>query len=286
LSHVAPIEADPRRRREGADAPPLWLAVIRECIVQVTATASAVAAGSADAEHVHQLRVGLRRTRTALRDIKGGEDPHAMALERALARTFRELGAGRDRFFLEHSLQPRLLAEGGPRVDFGDLGVVVTPAAVVTASDFQNALFDLLAIAHGDGDEERDAKRERRHAARRLARLHRQVCEDAARFDRLDMPSRHRVRKRLKRLRYLAEFCAGLFSAKKVDAFVKRLKPVQEALGAYNDEVVAMEAYSRLAISQPAAWFGAGWLAACLAPHARDCRRELERLSKAKVFWD
>jgi inorganic triphosphatase YgiF len=44
----------------------------------------------------------------------------------------------------------------------------------------------------------------------RLEKLHSQVGKDGRRFQQLDVVSQHRVRKRLKRLRYLAEFVAPL----------------------------------------------------------------------------
>jgi CHAD domain-containing protein len=99
------------------------------------------------------------------------------------------------------------------------------------------------------------------------------------------MVSQHRVRKRLKRLRYLAEFVAPLFAARKGRDFIAALKPVQDALGLYNDELMALEAYRRLAEREPAAWFGVGWLTARRAGNAAQCQRELERFAKAKPFW-
>jgi inorganic triphosphatase YgiF len=47
----------------------LLVLVLRSTLEQVLVNASEVAIGSDDEEHVHQLRVGLRRTRTALRDL-------------------------------------------------------------------------------------------------------------------------------------------------------------------------------------------------------------------------
>ena len=42
---------------------------MHECLEQVLVNASEIAAGSSDAEHVHQLRVGIRRLRTAMREL-------------------------------------------------------------------------------------------------------------------------------------------------------------------------------------------------------------------------
>ena len=93
------------------------------------------------------------------------------------------------------------------------------------------------------------------------------------------------VRKRLKRLRYLTEFSAPLFSARRIKAFGSALHPVQDALGLYNDELIALEAYRRLARKDPQAWFGVGWLSARRTPNASVCLHELEAFARVRPFW-
>ena len=46
-----------------------------------------------------------------------------------------------------------------------------------------------------------------------LRGLHHRIAKDAARYETLDEAAQHRTRKRLKRLRYGAEFCSSLYSA-------------------------------------------------------------------------
>ena len=94
------------------------------------------------------------------------------------------------------------------------------------------------------------------------------------------------MRKRLKRLRYLAEFSAPLFSGRAVRAFLAALKPAQDALGLYNDELMAARAYRALAESNALAWFGVGWLTARYLPNARRCLKEVKIFAKVKPFWD
>ena len=77
-------------------------AVLRSCLDQISVNASQLASGLHDAEHVHQLRVGLRRLRTALRFFDGSQLGDAMdaasraALSVDAAELFRQLGAARD----------------------------------------------------------------------------------------------------------------------------------------------------------------------------------------------
>ncbi|RZM04460.1 MAG: inorganic triphosphatase, partial [Variovorax sp.] len=101
-------------RRTAPDGPSIQRAVVAACLAQMLPNASEIAAGHAAAEVVHQLRVGIRRLRTALRelDVLGpGFDP---AWETPLVEAFRGLGARRDQELRAEKLGPRLDAAGAP----------------------------------------------------------------------------------------------------------------------------------------------------------------------------
>jgi len=284
-----PVDAEPPRLRRRASGAEIVVAVVQACLDQVIGNASEVAAGSADAEHIHQLRVGIRRLRTAfreLRDLSPGIDP---AWEPVLVDVFRALGRHRDHSHLERIIQPQLEAQGGPAVDLGGLDEPPDESAVVRAPAFQDVLLGLLAFTHGERAQEvgeADSPKALDFIGSRLKKLHRQVARDGQRFQQLEPVLQHRVRKRLKRLRYLAEFVAPLFPARRGRDFIAALKPAQDALGLYNDEAMALAAYRKLAERESAAWFGVGWLTARRAATALECQRELERFAKARPFWD
>ena len=120
----------------------------------------------------------------------------------------------------------------------------------------------------------------------RLKKLRSQVVKEGRKFLSLEESRQHQVRKRLKRLRYLAEFVAPLFSARKFKKFITSLKPVQDALGLYNDELTALAAYRALTDKDKNAWFGVGWLSARRAPNALACLHELEAFSRVRPFWE
>ena len=54
---------------------------------------------------------------------------------------------------------------------------------------------------------------------------------DGRKFEKLATERQHRVRKRLKRLRYLGEFLAPLFGKDDTEAFLARLKPCRMPWG-------------------------------------------------------
>jgi triphosphatase len=64
------------------------------------------------------------------------------------------------------------------------------------------------------------------------------------------------------------------------------LKPPQDALGLYRDELVALAAYRQLAAGDKNAWFGVGWFTARRLPNAERCLKPLKALAKARPFWD
>ena len=266
-------------------------AVLQSCLNQMLPNASELAAASGDPEHVHQLRVGIRRLRTALRELEGLTDGFDPAWEPALVLVFRQLGEHRDHGHLERDLQPQLVAAGGPGVSFGQTGKdIPDPAAVVRTPAFQAALLGLIGFAHQSEREEVESTMPARDAVKkvlrsRLKKLLSQALKQGENFPELNETDQHGVRKRLKRLRYLSEFSAPFFKAGKVNAFIDALKPAQDALGLYNDELMALQAYRKLAIDDPRAWFGVGWLAARRVPNAHRCLKEIEAFASVKVFW-
>ncbi|MBO9513469.1 MAG: CYTH and CHAD domain-containing protein [Variovorax sp.] len=289
------VKATPARLPDDADGPQVLGAVIKSCMGQILANASEVAAGSKQPEHVHQLRVGIRRLRTALREMAelapGRVDP---AWETALVTAFRALGRQRDQDHLLHEVQPALEGIGAPPVSWANaLEILPDPAEVVRSAAFQEVLLDLVAAtlpAESTDESAGEAPSPPRPPARkllrkRLAKLHRQVVRDGARFETLEAAKQHRVRKRLKRLRYLGEFVAPLFGARQAKRYLKTLEPAQDALGQHNDHATAIAAYRDNAAHDGRSWFAVGWLSARQPASAVECRKALDVIADAQPFW-
>jgi triphosphatase len=249
---------------------------------QVIRNASELAAGSSDDEHIHQMRVGIRRTRTALRELVR-ED--AADEEQALVRVFRDLGKRRDLSHVLQSIAPKLREAGGPMPDEPGVNRGPSPARSVRAPSFQDAVLSLLAKAcelRADNSPGRHAKAE---VVDRLAKLHKKVLADGRVFERIPADRQHRVRKRLKRLGYLAEFTAPLHDEDRMHTYIALVKKVQDVLGEYNDEMTALSHYRERAQADPRAMFAVGWLTADRERAAHDCGRLLRKLAKADPFW-
>lgn len=276
-------------------------AVLQSCLNQILPNASelAVARSGFDhlypdylyPDHIHQLRVGIRRLRTALRELDGLSDAFDAAWEPVLLHVFRQLGEFRDHDHLERDLLPKLLAAGGPSVSFTQTGKdIPNPTAAVRTPVFQDVLLSLIGIAHRPRPQGAVPHQPGRDAVKKIVRARLKKLRSAAlkagkKFTELNETDQHRVRKRLKRLRYLSEFSAPFFKSRKLNAFITALKPAQDALGLYNDELMALQALRKLAIKDPLAWFGVGWLESRRIPNAQNCLNEIEAFEKAPAFW-
>lgn len=260
--------------------------VVGACLAQIQPNADAIALGSDDPEHVHQLRVGLRRLRSGVRGLDAFAYGLPSAWEDAVRPVFDALGESRDRHVLSTTLVPKLREAGADIADTAHSSKR-SAAAIgrqVRRADFQRALRELAAFADGPGpDTGGEAGEGLAQIVSSLRKLSRQVRRGARHFDELPFERRHDVRKRLKRLRYLAEFAAPAFERADVKAWLKKVSPAQDALGRHVDLVLAERHFA--AASRSDAGFAVGWLRAKSGRSARDARRALARLRDAKPFW-
>jgi triphosphatase len=267
-------------------------AMLGQALRQVLANASQIAAGPSEPGHLHQLRVGLRRLRGVLGACwPAGEAGLAADAQQAAAALYRQLGAARDADAMGAWLWPALQAAGAPALRAAvPAPPAADPAALLQAPDVQQLWLALIGL----GLPPAPAQPETASAvplpaatvlAGPLGLLWRQVRRDARRFDRLDDAARHRLRRRIKRLRDLSELSAGLWPAKAMAPWLRRLKQAQQHLGDFNDTVVALAHCRGLAGHDPAAWFAVGWLTARHAALQPGCAAALQRLARGRPPW-
>ncbi|PXW93666.1 CYTH domain-containing protein [Sphaerotilus hippei] len=272
---------------------------------QVLPNASDLADGLGTPEHLHQLRVGLRRLRTVLK-VHGPwlavDDPARLAgLEAGLATLFTTLGTARDQDALAESVLPALVAAGSPVGRLPTPPVMAEPAGLLRGVATQRLWLEVLALASAPVAERpvdvpAGAAAEVSAAAPAVPALepaaraglkaqHRRVLRDAGRFLALDEAGRHGLRKRLKRLRYSAELVAALYAPKAVRAYLDGLRAAQEVLGRCNDLSVARERFLSVVAQQPEAWFAVGWLSAERDRVVAEAAPILAELVEVKRFW-
>ncbi|WP_131667552.1 CYTH and CHAD domain-containing protein [Psychrobacter pygoscelis] len=262
-------------------------AVVHNCMLQILPNASAIAAGSEDGNHVHQLRVGIRRLRTALKFFEGFSDSINNDWTPVLKQTFSLLGEYRDREILQVKTQPMLEEHGAPFVDWSPEreSLKVMPIDAVRANDFQLTLLELIEFSMSPADEDDSSKPAKAKLSKILDKLFGKITKASDHFADLDIEAQHDVRKRLKSLRYISEFAAPMYKKKKTKRFLKYLEPAQDILGEYNDDLVGHRFYQEKAQSDAAAWFAVGHFGAQEKHAAKECAQSLMTVKDAPTFW-
>jgi triphosphatase len=126
-------------------------------------------------------------------------------------------------------------------------------------------------------------------ASRALARrLHRLAAAGEA-IEHLDPEALHAIRLHAKRMRYVAEVFAPLYPGKAARRFMRRLATVQDRLGRLNDSSVANGLLAELGASAGTRAHATGLVRGFLAARSGDTRgriaRAWERFHRLEPFW-
>lgn len=250
---------------------------------------------SADPEGPHQLRVGLRRLRSGLwlfRPLL--PEGCAKPLGHEARWLGQETGHLRDLevLFFE-TVQPYLEATGGDKA----LAALVR----ILANAVKNQKRDLARTLRGARAERlleeaaalnnaafwlpaADDPAALRDLCLTALALRQQQAQELGRyFKALDETGRHDFRKTLKKLRYTAECVHAVFKAKETGRYIKKLKRLQEGLGAMNDAVVAREVLT--SITAGMAPDGPARIAAMALADIRDSRVNLDK-TRVQKLWN
>lgn len=201
---------------------------------------------------------------------------------------FRALGAHRDQAQVIEAITPKLIEAGARSAEWAvQTDEPVDLVGLVRRPDFQVALLHAaeFAFAQGKHHASLTPTRLRKHLASRLRRLHNQVVDSGRQFKQLDEEEQHRVRKQLKRLRYLSEFASPLFDEARVDSYLDSLKPAQEVLGDHNDLFVAASLARSCARKDRDARFALHWVKQAQRDTVREAHRKLAKVARAPRFW-
>lgn len=284
-----------------------FAAVLDDCLAQISHNAIGLIEGdpAQRVEHVHQLRVGIRRLRTALRSFRGWTPAPPGELVAGLRALFATLGRSRDSDVLGSGVFAELAKAGAPPLKQPADPDAPDPAQAVRAAPTQHLLVAWIAwraalptlplpgaepspggtapaALPNEPTPTDDPPRLRRNVARRLRRWHARLVADWNSFDNLDESGLHALRKRIKRQRYAVEFFTPLLRRRGLERYIDALSAIQDRMGTLNDLFVARSHYQALAAADPAAWFALGWLTARVAELRALARPELERLANTR----
>ena len=306
-------------------------AVSAECLDQIIRNTAVLAevdtAGiyqAGGAEHVHQLRVGIRRLRSAWSFFNGIATLPSEQLRSDIKLHFANLGGTRDDDVLKETLLPVLRAAGQPPLVLDDGLTPLQTENVALSRSFQSWLLDMLAwtvlpavplappfppastaaIATlapratteatsqvateivSDTNVKVQAPLALKDALiKKLKKWHRRLLQDGLQFDQLGIESRHELRKLGKKLRYALQFTETLLPTARLKTYRKQLAAVQDILGEMNDLAVARDRFIGLRDTQPSAWFACGWITSRLDALTQEACTAFKELSRTETFW-
>lgn len=266
-----------------ADALP---AVLGNCLEHIQRNEVAVVEGH-DPETLHQMRVGVRRLRSALK-LFAPVAPCPPALQGDIDWLGKELGAARDWDVLLSSTLARVDA---PQIELQALALQTAHAKRHEAAQaLLSPRYTRLMLTMGSwmlqtapllqGSAAKFSRQTMQH-------LHKSLLKRANRMQDDDAASAHRTRIAAKRTRYALEFFHSLYRAKGTHSYLKTLAAVQEELGQHNDLAVAGRLLQELAQQHPQAagaiQFARGYLLAQQATQPADLDAIRSRLHKLRL---
>jgi CHAD domain-containing protein len=306
-----------RDKKPGAGAAgPSWLkaapvelepdATTGEALARIAATClehlrgnEACLLARAHPEGAHQLRVALRRLRSVLRQFADAFPPRRNKfLSREGKWLLNRLAGARDwDVFLDEILGPvesrhksdpafRALRAEAERVR--DVAYAEA-AAAIRSKRYDRFVAELAAWAAGDQPPARPSatdiqagKPVRALAWKLISRRRNKIAAASRRIDAMSENERHRLRIRLKRLRYTVDVLKSLFVRRRVEAWLKILSNLQDTLGALNDVVLGRRLLAKLTAEAGSArakdrYYAAGLV---IGWHAHRVRKREKTLKK------
>jgi CHAD domain-containing protein len=305
----------PGPRRLGAPAVPQG-ATIGEALGAITAHLADVILywatqipGAATPEPVHQMRVAVRRLRSALSVFRRAVPTPSAWLEDLappLKSLAAELGAARDWdvFLAETGAEVRQALPADPRI-----GALIAASARKRAAAYAGLCAKLDPTGAQGGpwrhlamtlallptrkpwsdDAESANVPASAYAPRALDRRLKHLLAPGEDLSNLPVDSLHDIRKQAKRLRYAIEFFAPLYAEKSIRKYLPKLEDLQEDFGTLNDCAVAASLVASLGGGADRAFAAGvvqGFGAASSLRAARRLQRGWGRFYRAAPFWD
>ncbi|MFV1922843.1 MAG: CHAD domain-containing protein [Methylotenera sp.] len=276
--------------------------IVETCLMQLQGNQDMVLHGH-DIEGVHQMRIAIRRLRAALKIFNQTlHRENTEAIIRELAWISNTLGNARDLdVFITQTLPP-IMAQMPNQSSLTLLAKKAKQAKKVAYVNVREAIssqrYQHLLLTLGCWLENQDNQNNKIRkltigeiAQPMLTKRYDQLKKSGKRLKQDSTEQRHRTRITAKKLRYLAEFFASLYSVKKTGPFIKGLCQLQDQLGIMNDINVTSSLLEELLGEKPsrelmtAKHIIDGWNAHCLVSYVSKIETTWKALLKQKPFW-
>lgn len=285
--------AEPIDLKKSLNQPDLARLLIDACLGQVLANQSALSADYAMYdEHIHQLRVGLRRLKTLLKYLAQFEITLSQDSIEALREVFGKLGKYRDDNYITEILNPILTSHNGSPIEIGAVTALPHPNLLIRSPVFQLLLLEMMSLGlkQSPHNEETLQKNKQASAVKKpifniLNKTFQFTVDQTAKLSNLEDEDIHTLRKKLKFLRYSLEFFKDICNRKRFKPFFKLLTTSLDHLGQFNDICVAISRIELMTASDPRLFFALGWLKAERLRTRGLCEKSLKALFLTKPAW-
>ncbi len=270
-----------------------FLEIVQNCLIQVQENAKGMLAGEEDPEFLHQMRVGVRRMRSAFSIFSRHFGREAfLETVSGLRWLGGELGPARNwDVFLQETLPS--IESALPEQDFSMLREKaqrireksrIRAISAVSSTRYQSLLLELGALLCRNAQARPLPVEE--FAKETLARRYRNFERAGKGIASLDHQELHALRIEGKKLRYAAEFFTPLHPSRSSRNFLSAIGAMQDALGAINDAATTVHLLDELAGEAPeATGVMKGWVARDTAANLERLPSRWESFRRAKRFW-
>ena len=310
---IAPIVLTPVKAQTPEFSPELstreaFVHILRSEVVHLQANEEGVLQGE-HPEFIHQMRVALRRMRSALRVFSAVVPREtSLPLSEELRWLTKELDAARnwDVFVLE--TLPPILAAFPEHQSLMSLRTEsdqlrqrqnLWASGAITSGRYQQLLLRLGTWLCSqpwrvEGEENTAHIAEQPisvFAEQVLQKYHKQFKKQGRHLATLAPEERHQVRIAAKRLRYAAEFFSSLYSHKRTRRYIAALASLQEILGVLNDAATAISLLKDLegtaddTTQQQTKNLVLGWVGGMSQARTQELADAWKHFVEQKVFW-
>lgn len=297
------VKAGTPKISAGMSVAQAFQAIAWDCIGHCTANQEGVLSAT-DPEYVHQMRVALRRLRSALPLFAAAIPRESYAtIADELKWIASELGPARNWDVCASQTLPAIL-EQFP----GDKSLLQLQAAVLKAQTtaresarqavlsprYNRLLLSLGAWLLADGwHAQASAEHKLRLqdpvielARRMLAKHHKTVRRHGPGLAAMPAEERHQVRITVKKLRYATEFLAALYPKKLASSYLEAMSALQDELGVLNDAATTRHLLAELGnVNAHAKGVVAGWTGRGVTQHLASLDATWQNFCDCRPFW-
>lgn len=289
------------------DLTTVFTLIVRNCLDQLTRNEHGMLAGN-DIEYLHQMRVALRRLRSAL-DIFSAVIPDEAPIMHELKWLTRQLNPARDWdvFVMEElsQIQDSFSKHAGIPT-FKEICEKLQQARNKAArNSIRSKRYSELILRLNLWLDEIHQNLPQSRSSRNVAKMalstfthnlltnrHQQILNAGKDTDKLDATSLHALRISIKKQRYAVEFFRTLFQQEEAKQYIRALSELQDILGIINDSIKTQELLTeipirktRTSLLRETMGIILGWNAQRLQQKKEELKRVLLPFYNTPLFW-